>query len=419
MKTIRNSKLLGVILIGCSFALACATAQSIAPPNPHLKRALRPRPVPRVVSTPSGPMQPGDPLPGLTSSELASFSAGLDEFENVENSEGGLGPIFNNNSCVACHNAGGTGGGSPILVTRFGRNAAGKFDPLEALGGSLLQDHAIDPAIQEVIPAEANVTANRQSTPLFGLGLIEAIPDSTILQNAKRPPVDGIRGRAAMITDIATGRERVGRFGWKNQQATLLSFAGDAYLNEMGITNRLFPHENAPNGNFALLANYDAVADPEDATDPATGKADIDTAADFMRLLAPMQPLPLTRSAATGSQIFQQMNCAVCHVPSMSTGASSIRALDRKPVFLYSDLLLHDMGSLGDGIAQDAANPREMRTAPLWGLRASAPYLHDGSAPNLDQAIRAHDGEARNSRERYLHLNLTQKQQVLDFLKSL
>ena len=275
MKTIRNSKLLSGILIGCSFGLACATAQSVAPPNPHLKRAQRPRPIPRIISTPSGPTQPGDPLLGLTASELSSFGAGLDEFENVENSEGGLGPIFNNNSCVACHNAGGTGGGSPILVTRFGRDTAGKFDSLEALGGSLLQDHAIDPAVQEVIPAEANVTADRQSTPLFGLGLIEAIPDSTILQNAKRPSIDGIRGRAAMITDIATGRERVGRFGWKNQQATLLSFAGDAYLNEMGITNRLFPHENAPNGNFALLATYDTVADPEDTTDPVTGKAGI------------------------------------------------------------------------------------------------------------------------------------------------
>lgn len=394
-------------------------AQPLMPLNPRMKPAQRPRPVGRMVVVPPGPIQPGDPLPGLNAGELASFGAGLDEFENVENAQGGLGPIFNNNSCVACHNSGGTGGGSSILVTRFGHVAAGRFDPLDSLGGSLLQDHAIDPAVQEVIPTAANVTAERQSTPLFGLGLIEAIPDFAILQNAKRPVIDGIRGRAAIITDIASGRERVGRFGWKNQQASLLAFAGDAYLNEMGITNRLFPKENAPNGNLALLAAYDTVADPEDTTDPTTGKADIDTASDFMRLLAPLQPLSLTRSASSGSQIFQQMNCAVCHLPSMTTGPSPIRALDRKPVFLFSDLLLHDMGSLGDGIAQSAAKANEMRTAPLWGLRASAPYLHDGSAPSIDQAIRAHDGEAKNSRDRYLRLNLTQKQQVLDYLKSL
>lgn len=144
-----------------------------------------------------------------------------------------------------------------------------------------------DAAAQEVIPSEANIVAKRMTTPLFGAGLIETIPDATILFNAFLRRPDGISGRPSIVTDVASGKTRVGRFGWKAQQATLLAFAGDAYLNEMGITNRLFPHENAPNGNAALLAQYDTVADPEDVVDPATGKGDIDMFADFMRLLAP------------------------------------------------------------------------------------------------------------------------------------
>src|SRR5438105_7323685 len=149
-----------------------------------------------------------------------------------------------------------------------------------------MQDSAIDPTAQEAVPAQANVVAKRKSTPLFGLGLIEAIPDSAILQNAQNPKPDGITGRPSIVQDVATGHTRIGRFGWKAQQATLLAFAGDAYLNEMGITNRLFPHENAPNGNAHLLEVYDGVSDPEDTTDPASGKADIDRLADFMRFLA-------------------------------------------------------------------------------------------------------------------------------------
>jgi CxxC motif-containing protein (DUF1111 family) len=158
-----------------------------------------------------------------------------------------------------------------VFVTRFGRAANGVFDPLTSLGGSLLQERAIDPSGLEHMPREANVVVRRQSTPLFGLGLIEAIPDATILRGVRTKPVDGVLGKASMVVDAASGRTRVGRFGWKGQQATLLSFSGDAYLNEMGITNRLFPIENAPNGNVALLKKLDTVRDPEDQVDPLDG----------------------------------------------------------------------------------------------------------------------------------------------------
>jgi CxxC motif-containing protein (DUF1111 family) len=361
----------------------------------------------------------GAPLPGLTTTLRAAFAAGLAEFQDEDTASSGLGPIFNDVSCVACHSTPAPGGASAIMETRFGRLANGQFDPLTALGGSLLQSKAIDPAVQEVIPPQANIVAKRMTTPLFGAGLIEAIPDSTILFNVfiRRP--DGISGRASIITDVASGRTRVGRFGWKAQQATLLAFAGDAYLNEMGITNRLFPQENAPNGNAALLAQYDTVPDPEDVVDPATGKADIDRFADFMRLLAPPPALPLSFAALAGKSLFTQIGCSNCHIPSMTTGSNPVAALDRRTVPLYSDLLLHDMGTLGDGIAQAAAAPQEMRTTPLWGLRVRAPYLHDGRAATVDAAIVLHDGEAAITRNRYNVLSAGQKQQLLQFLGSI
>jgi CxxC motif-containing protein (DUF1111 family) len=361
----------------------------------------------------------GAPLPGLTGGQAADFAGGLEEFQNEDTAASGLGPVFNNVSCVACHSSPAPGGGSAILETRFGRMTNGVFDPLSALGGSLLQQFAIDPTAQENIPPEANVVARRITTPLFGAGLIEAIPDAAIAFNALSKKPDGVSGRLSVVSDVASGKLRIGRFGWKAQQATLLAFAGDAYLNEMGITNRLFPQEIAPNGNYALLAQYDTVADPEDSVDPVTRKADIDKFADFMRLLAPPPRVALTQSAKAGANLFTTIGCAACHTPAMSTGFNLIRALDRKTVALYSDLLLHEMGSLGDGIAQGAARPGEMKTAPLWGLRARGPFLHDGRAATVDSAILFHDGEAAPARTRYSVLPLLLKQQLLEFLNSI
>ncbi len=303
-------------------------------------------------------------------------------------------------------------------MTRFGHTEGGVFDPLAELGGSLLQFRAIAPGAREFVPPQANVVARRQTTPLFGLGLIEAIPDETILALAALPEVDGVSGRASMVRDVASGEMRVGRFGWKAQQATLLSFSADAYLNEMGITSRLFPDENAPNGNAALLAQFDRVADPEDVTGP-DGRSAIDALADFQRLLAPPAPRPLTENGTAGKTLFGSVGCAQCHVPELTTGENPVAALSGKTVALYSDLLLHDMGSLGDGIVQGDAGASEFRTPPLWGLSASSPYLHDGRAANVDQAIRAHDGEGRAARDRYNALTRTQRNQLLEFLRSL
>jgi CxxC motif-containing protein (DUF1111 family) len=304
-------------------------------------------------------------------------------------------------------------------VTRFGRTTNGVFDPLESLGGPLLQNRAIDPAAREFIPRQANTTTRRQTPPLYGIGLIEAIPDDAIKNLALRPAVDGITGRAAIVTDIASGTQRVGRFGMKAQHATILSFTADAYLNEMGITNRFFPKENAPNGNAALLAQFDHVQDPEDVVNPSTKRSDIDVVADFERLLAPPQPVAFTTSALAGQKVFDNIGCAQCHVPQLTTGTSTVAALSHKPVNLYSDLLLHDMGTLGDGMPQAAAKANEFRTTPLWGLRLRRTYLHDGRAPTVDAAIRAHTGQGQASATRYAALSAADSQAVLAFLGSL
>ena len=380
-------------------------------------RTRSPRHLPPPTTPPSA-ADFGSPLAGLTTAQTNAFIEGREEFEGSDDAASGLGPAFNNVSCVACHSDPVTGGGSSIVETRFGKNSNGRFDPLTEKGGSLLQDNAIDPSAQEALPPQANVVAKRKTTPLFGAGLIEAIPDAAILAHASRQKPDGVTGRASIVQDVASGATRIGRFGWKAQHATLLSFAGDAYLNEMGITNRLFPSENAPNGNNALLAKYDKVEDPEDEVDPVTGRSDIDLFTDFMRLLAPPPQQRQNRAAAAGADLFNQIGCQTCHVPSMTTGPSDIAALDRKNVPVFSDLLLHDMGSLGDGFAQGSAQPAEMRTAPLWGLRVRAPYLHDGRAATVDTAIRMHDGEAAQAR-RFNRLSPDQQAQLLEYLNTI
>ncbi len=386
---------------------------------PPLPGTQPPRPPGTQPPPPTAPARFGAPLPGLTPEQLAAFNAGSAAFRERENVASGLGPIFNDRSCVACHNAGGPGGASRIFVTRFGHTEAGVFDPLADLGGSLLQRRAINRAALEVVPPEANTVARRQTTALFGLGLIEAIPDAAIIALAARPEVDGVSGRPSLITDVVSGEQRVGRFGWKAQQATILAFSGDAYLNEMGITNRLFPDENAPNGKADVLAQFDKVSDIEDEVDPVTGRSDIDDLTDFQRLLGAPPVRPLSVAAKAGRALFGAVGCAVCHTPELRTGPSPVAALSEKPVVLFSDLLLHDMGALGDGIAQADAGPREMRTAPLWGIRGSAPYLHDGRAPNLDRAIRAHEGEGAVARDRYQALTPTERAQLVQFVNSL
>jgi len=388
------------------------------PPRPPPPAPPPVAPAPPVRNAPPAAGQTGGPLVGLTSAELTAFRDGVAVFRQIETVDSGLGPIFNDASCVVCHNAPVAGGASRRTVTRFGLTTSGHFDPLTARGGSLLQARAIDPAFREVLPREANTFALRVTTPLFGAGLIEAIPDATLIAAAATQTTDGVHGRVSLLNDVTTGTQRVGRFGWKAQQATLLAFSADAFVNEMGITNRFFTEENAPNGNAALLARADQIQDPEDEVN-AAGKGDVDRAADFMRLLAAPGRGTVNAAALAGERLFTAINCNACHTPSLTTGPSPVAALANKPVPLYSDLLLHDMGALGDGIVQGTAGAHDMRTAPLWGLGGRPVYLHDGRTSSLDAAIKAHAGEAIAARTRYTQLPAASQQQLLAFLRSL
>jgi CxxC motif-containing protein (DUF1111 family) len=360
------------------------------------------------------------PISGLTLEEQTQFFAGRDAFEEVETAADGLGPVFNDASCAVCHSVGGTGGGSPRLETRFGAYANRAFDPLAAHGGSLIQTDGIGPYatcnfVGETVPAAATVVAGRRATPLFGLGLVDAVPNRTFFDLArrqawKRPE---IAGRPHVVTDVATGQPAVGRFGWKDQVASLLTFSGDAYLNEMGITTPLFPDESCPQGNCALITACDPIPGVDDDME------DVELFRDFMAFLAPPARGRTALPAYMGARAFDDVGCAGCHVPALTSGKSPTAALSERVFRPYSDFLLHDMGSLGDGIVQGDARGREMRTAPLWGLRLLTTYLHDGRASTLEQAILMHDGQGRYARERYRRLTSEGRYRLLAFLRTL
>ncbi len=376
------------------------------------------------------PIQPrmGDPVPGLSAAEHDRFLLGRDEFNRVLTAVQGLGPAMNDHSCGSCHSRPRAGGFSAKRVTRFGKAAvppSTPFDPLAALGGSLLQAEAIAPQCLEVVPPEANVTAQRLTTPIFGAGLVEAIPDPDIVARETTPP-PGVSGKAHRVTPLEPpGGLRIGRFGWKAQVATLLTFSADASLNELGLTNRFLTADNAPNGNGTVLAMCDSAPDPEDGPDP-DGFHRIDRHTDYQRFLAAPPQTP--RGAMRGELAFTGVGCAACHVASTwTTGPSPVPALAARPLKPYSDFLLHDMGALGDGIVQGDGTEAELRTPPLWGLRVRAEeaLLHDGRATggtpadNLRAAILAHDGEAAAARARFTTLRPANQQRLLDFLLSL
>jgi CxxC motif-containing protein (DUF1111 family) len=382
---------------------------------------VRGRPAPTPTPTPVI-ANAGDAIGGLTTSQSAAFAAGLEEFSGVEDVADGLGPVFNGRSCGECHEAPTVGGGSPRHnVTRIGTRVNGVFDPLANLGGSLMQDQAIGPrdgvAHQfrpERPPTAATIVVRRRTTPLFGLGLIDATPDSDFIALAQLQSArgDGTAGRAPLVDNIRAGTKTVGKFGWKSQVPTLFQFAGDAYLNEMGITNPLFPNENCPNGNCSELA-----------FNPSPGMNDgedgIVALSDYMKMLAPPPRGAITRDVTDGEATFERIGCTSCHVATMRSGTSSVAALSRQTYHPYSDFLLHDVGTLGDGIEQGDANGREIRTAPLWGLRFINTYLHDGRARTLDDAIGAHDGQAKAARDRWAALPRNEKDKLLTFLRSL
>ncbi|MFK7739148.1 MAG: di-heme oxidoredictase family protein [Planctomycetota bacterium] len=374
----------------------------------------------------------GEPLAGLTPTELQAFDNGKADFSAVITPAEGLGPIFNQVSCANCHNdpIGGPGG---TTVTRFGfDDGKGGFDPLTALGGTLLQQGAIDPAAQEVIPPQANLIAQRVTPSALGLGLIESIADADIVANETNPPSASVSGRVHWVQPLEdpTGPLRAGRMGWKAQIATVLSFSGDAAQNELGLTNRLLPDENAPNGDLAVLAAYDNVADPEDGPN-ASGLDFIDRITHFQRYLAAPPQTP--RSGMAGEAIFASVGCADCHVAQYTTSndPSLEAALRGKQIQPYTDFLLHDMGIAADFIADGDASGQEIRTPALWGLRDHDPLWHDArvvggtlqsrilGAGGIIEQHAVFGSEARTSALAFQALSAGDQQSVVTFLDSL
>jgi len=396
----------------------------------------------------------------------ATHAADRDVFDEVEDVGDGLGPLYNAQSCRECHQNPTSGGPSQITELRVGHDdAAGKFvNPDIPIGRgatviqsrTLVNDRAIcpnaqfpDSEIQERVPETETVRTNRVSLNLLGDGYVEAVEDST-LERIGREQCKSTHGRicgqALMVPVVeAPGSTRVGRFGWKDQQATLLSFAGDAYLNEMGITSRLFPDE--------VTGVCNTAAEPNDRAD-STGLADIDRFARFVRATkAPARDtiLAATAEAVRGAALFDSVGCTGCHVRTLTTGPAGTvinggtdtipQALGTKTFHPFSDFLLHDVGT-GDGIVmtmeEHYGGPRAMRitwrgysrtdfrstqnkirTAPLWGVRLRPRLMHDAASLTLRDAIMRHRGEARAVTERFLRLPQAAQQAVIQFLQSL
>jgi CxxC motif-containing protein (DUF1111 family) len=367
------------------------------------------------------PIAFGDAVPGLTASQNDAFVDGRNDFAEVESVADGLGPVFNGRSCAECHSVPAIGGGGERTVTRFGTITNGQFNPLAQFGGSLIQDHAITKAdgsshdfAPETVPAAATIVAHRRTPPLFGLGYVDAVPDADFVALAADEAQRSLAtaGRVNMVFNPATGTTTVGKFGWKSQVPSLFVFSGDAYLNEMGITNPMFPNENCPNGDCKQL-KWNPRPDLNDLGD---GVAAFNN---FMSLLGAPPRGASTADSTAGEAVFEQIGCAACHTPTLRTGHSDIAALDQVPFHPYSDFLVHDMGALGDGIAMGQATGREVRTAPLWGLRMITRFLHDGRATTLDAAILGHDGQGRASRDAFSALDATSKSKLMAFLNSL
>jgi CxxC motif-containing protein (DUF1111 family) len=412
----------------------------------------------------------GKAIDGLSGPELEYFNSALKEFSAPETVSEGLGPRMNLNSCSGCHLQPAVGGSSPatnpqyafatedggtdsvpsfitangpVRETRFVRNADGTPDGgvhaiFTITGRTGASGCQMNQPEYDTQLAQHNVIF-RVPTPTFGGGLIESIPDQTIIDNASsNAPTKnslGIQGRPNFQVSgrTVTGQTNnngndgtVARFGWKAQNKSLLLFAGEAYNVEMGISNELFQTERDETGacQFATVPNDTTNMS---AATPFDGLSSIEKFALFMRFLAPPTPSSDTpggsKSITNGSQLFTSTGCALCHTPTMQTGNAAVAALRNKAANLYSDLLTHDMGvGLADGVSQGEAGPREFRTAPLWGLGQRLFFLHDGRTSDLIAAIRAHRSmfsEANGVVGNFNNLSENQKQDLLNFLRSL
>jgi CxxC motif-containing protein (DUF1111 family) len=344
--------------------------------------------------------------------------AATEEFTGPESVADGLGPIFNAAGCGECHLVPILGGGSQITEKRAARFVNGLFT--EHPGGSLIQDRANSGARQETVFAGHNVVAQRASIPVLGVGFVEAISNTT-LTNIRSAQPSAQRGTLINVPVFERpGTARIGRFGWKAQQASLVSFSADAYVNEMGITSPLQPDEPTSNGS--------PVNDPVPGLDDEG--VDVELFALFMRDSKVPPRGPINSDVTAGSTLFNQIGCSVCHTRDYVTaspgtlingGAMRVsRALGNKIIHPFSDFMLHDVGT-GDGIVQNggAGSRNQIRTPALWGLRTRGRFMHDALTFSLTDAINRHGNQGSAARSAFNALSTTNKNRLLAFLLSL
>ena len=407
------------------------SAQSAVPPATEAPTGFD---TPTLVSTPGARSSSN----GLAEPPGDTYIRDQQVYETQKDVTTGLGPTFNARACAECHQNPVSGGASQFTELRIGhRDASGAFvnptipidDGAASIGGrSIVNDRAVVPEAQEHVPDSENIRALRAALNTLGDGFVEAIDDSTLMAIAAEQPRRSrglIHGEPVEVPLFeAPGSTRIGRFGWKDQHSSLLSFVADAYLNEMGITSRLRPKDTTTIGKVTQ--------DPEDVPD-ALGLEDIDHFTQFIRgTKAPPRDATLAASpaAVAGERIFHAVGCGVCHVGRIVTAPTGTlidggtfavpEALGNKIIHPYSDFLLHDIGT-GDGIVQagpqDTAN--KLRTPPLWGLRTRPRYMHDLRSLTLTDAIERHRGEAEIVSLEFRFLSATEKQQLITFLNSL
>ena len=421
-----------VLLSSCLFATLAALGTGLA--RVAAKSATE---APAGFNTPS--FDPAHSVSnGIVEPPGDTFARDQQVYEENETVAQGLGPVYNATSCVSCHQNPNSGAASQTTELRVGhKDENGNFvNPTifindgqdKITGRSIVNDRAIGPEAQERIPATENIRTLRAALNTLGDGFVEAIDDATLIAIAEKQPelTDGrIHGEIVQAPIFeAPGQTRVGRFGWKDQHGSLLSFIGDAYLNEMGITNRLRPTD--------VTTVLKTTKDPEDQPD-GLGLADIDHFAQFIRgtMVPPRDTvLAATPAALRGGELFRQVGCSVCHVDSITTAPAGTvidggmftvpEALGDKIIHPFSDFLLHDIGT-GDGIVQvgpqDTA--KKLRTAPLWGLRTKSRFMHDLESLSLQSAISRHSEEATEPVRRFGELSPEDRAALITFLKTL
>jgi CxxC motif-containing protein (DUF1111 family) len=389
----------------------------------------------------------GTPIDECVAGPVAPTARGNGRFEDNkfifserETVADGLGPTYNDVGCVECHQSVDVGAFSQAMEFRAGHITNGAF--VDAPGGQLIHARGTDSDIVEHISTAETVKAFRVTTNTLGDGFVECLANSTLQNNVAAQP-SAQRGTLTAVPVVeANNALRIGRFGWKAQHASLLSFAGDAYLNEMGITNPFDgsngrsssdpaagttenPCSTAEGVKNCTGAPFDPVADPEDDGD------DVIAFADFMAATrAPGRQNPIPAAATRGDSLFTSVGCAVCHTRTLQTAAPGTlinggaftvpTALGNKIIHPFSDFALHNIGT-GDGIVQNAgqSSANQMRTAPLWGIRARNRLMHEGLEITIFDSIQLHAGQASTARNNFNALTNAQKSDLIAFVLSL